>query len=356
MKKKIVMIMTGIMSVAMFLTACEASKGLETDTLKITQYKGVEVEQVEKPDEITDEDVESRIQMALDGQAETKEITDRAVQSGDIANIDYVGKIDKKEFEGGSAKEYDLEIGSGNFIEGFEDSIIGHKIGETFDWDGKFPDNYGNTEYAGKDVVFTITVNAITERTVPELDDKIVPKLSENAKTVKEYKAEVKKQMEEAAEQDYEDTLAGEVWNKVLENTEVKKVSDKEQEKMEEMLKKLYESEAQQYGMELEAYVEAQGMTMEDFNEQVLKASAEQNIKAKLVTEAIAEKENISLSDEAYEEYLQQLIQSSGEENVEAMKNMLGEEEFEEEMRTTALNKLVLDKLTETCIQKASGK
>lgn len=356
MKKKIVMIMTGIMSVAMFLAACEASKGLETDTLKITQYKGVEVEQVEKPDEITDEDVESRIQMALDGQAETKEITDRAVQSGDIANIDYVGKIDKKEFEGGSAKGYDLTIGSGNFIEGFEDSIIGHKIGETFDWNGKFPDNYGNTEYAGKDVVFTITVNSITERKVPELDDKIVEKLSENAKTVKEYKAEVKKQMEEAAQQEYEDTLAGEVWNKVLENAEVKKASEEEQKKMEELLKKLYEAEANQYGMELEDYVKAQGMTLEDFNEQVIKASAEQNIKAKLVTEAIAEKENISLSDEAYEEHLKQLTQSSGEENVEAMKKVLGEEAFEEELRTTALNNLVLDKLTETCIQKASGK
>ena len=195
MKKRIVMLMTGIMSAAMLLTACEASKGLETDRLKITQYKGVEVEQVEKPKEISDEDVESRIQMMLEGQAETKEITDRAVQGGDTVNIDYVGKIGGKEFEGGSAKGYDLEIGSGNFIEGFEDSIIGHKIGETFDWNGKFPDNYGNTEYAGKDVVFTITVNGITERNVPELDDKIVAKLSENAKTVKEYKEEVKKQI-----------------------------------------------------------------------------------------------------------------------------------------------------------------
>lgn len=356
MKKRIVMLMTGIMSAAMLLTACEASKGLETDRLKITQYKGVEVEQVEKPKEISDEDVESRIQMMLEGQAETKEITDRAVQGGDTANIDYVGKIGGKEFEGGSAKGYDLEIGSGNFIEGFEDSIIGHKIGETFDWNGKFPDNYGNTEYAGKDVVFTITVNGITERNVPELDDKIVAKLSENAKTVKEYKEEVKKQMEDAAEQEYEDTLAGEVWNKVLENTEVKKASDKEQEKMEELLRKLYESEAKQYGMELEDYVKAQGMTVEDFNEQVVKASAEQNIKAKLVTEAIAEKENISLSDEAYEEHLKKLVESSGEENVEEMKKMLGEEAFEEELRTTALNNLVLDKITETCIQKASGK
>lgn len=294
--------------------------------------------------------------MALDAQAETKEVTDRAVQSGDVANIDYVGKIDGKEFEGGSAKGYDLTIGSGNFIEGFEDSIIGHKIGETFDWNGKFPDNYGNTKYAGKDVVFTITVNGITERKVPELDDKIVEKLSENAKTVEEYKAEVKKQMEDAAQQEYEDTLASEVWNKVLENAEVKKASDEEQKKMEELLKKLYEAEANQYGMELEDYVKAQGMTLKDFNEQVIKASAEQNIKAKLVTEAIAEKENISLSDETYEEHLKQLTQSSGEENVEAMKKVLGEEAFEEELRTTALNNLVLDKLTETCIQKASGK
>lgn len=357
MKKKIGLLITGLMSAAMLLTACEASKGLETDALKITQYKGVEVDQVEKPEEVSDEDVDTQIQTILDQQAETKEIKDRAVKDGDVTNIDFVGKIDGKAFDGGSAEGYDLTIGSGNFIDGFEDSIIGHKIGDTFDWDGKFPDNYGNADYAGKDVVFTITVNSISERTVPELTDELAAKLSDKAKTVKEYKAEMKKQMEETQQQNYEAALSGEVWEKVLENTEVKEYPDGEKEKMEEFLRKLYGAEAQQYGMELKEYIETQGgMTEEDFNKQILEPAVEQNVKSRLATQAIAEKENISLSDEEYEKQLNELIENSSEEYVETMKKTVGEEAFEEEIRASALNNLVLEKLTEQCIQTASGK
>lgn len=357
MKKKIMMLMAGMMSSAMLLTACEASKGLETDVLKITQYKGVEVDQVEKPEEVTDEEVETQIQTILDGQAETKEVKDRAVKDGDITNIDFVGKIDGEAFDGGSAEGYDLTIGSDSFIDGFEDSIIGHNVGDKFDWDGKFPDNYGNADYAGKDVVFTITVNSITERTVPELTDELAAELSDTAKTVEEYKAEIKEQMEETQQQSYEAVLSGEVWEKVLENTEVKKYPDDEKEKMEEFLRKLYESEAQQYGMELKEYIETQGgMTEEDFNTQILEPAAEQNVKSRLVTKAIAEKENITLSDEEYEKQLNELIENSSEEYVESMKQAVGEDAFEEELRATALNDLVLEKLTELCIQTASGK
>lgn len=223
MKKKIAVSIIGIAVSAIFLTACEASKGLETDDIKITQYKGVEVDQVQKPAEITDEDVEKDIQTTLDAQAETKEITDRGVKEGDIVNIDFVGKIDGKAFDGGSAEKYDLTIGSDSFIDGFEDSIVGHQKGDKFDWNGKFPDNYDNTEYAGKDVVFSIVLNSISERKVPELTDELVAKLSEKAKSVKEYKEEVKEQLETTAQQSYDASLGSEVWQAVLENTEVKK-------------------------------------------------------------------------------------------------------------------------------------
>ena len=122
MKKRTV-ILAGLLAASLVLGGCAASKGLETDAIKISNYKEVEVA----------EDVESSIQATLEAQAETKEVTDRPVESGDTVNIDFLGKINGEAFEGGSAEGYPLTIGSGTFIEGFEDSIIGHKIGETFD-------------------------------------------------------------------------------------------------------------------------------------------------------------------------------------------------------------------------------
>lgn len=352
MKKKITVSLIGIAASAIFLTACQASKGLDTDEIKITQYKEIEVDQVQKPAEVTDEEVEENIQITLDAQAETKEITDRKVKDGDIVNIDFVGKIDGKAFDGGSAEGYDLTIGSDSFIDGFEDSIIGHEKGDKFDWDGKFPDDYSNTEYAGKDVVFSIVLNSITERTVPELTDELVAKLSENAKNVKEYKEEVKEQLETAAQQDYETTLYSEVWQTVLENTEVKKYPDGEKEKTQEALKKRYEELAETYGMEFEDFIETQmGMSEEDFDKQAAEA-AEQSVKSKMATDAIAEKENITLSDEAYEKELQKIVDTYGYESVDALKEQVDEEE----LKATALNNIVVEELSKKCIQKASGK
>ena len=139
MKKKV---LAGLLAGAMILTGCAASTGLETDELKISCYKGVEIEAVEKPEEITDEEVEMAIQSNLEANAVITEITDRAVEDGDTVDIDFVGKVDGEVFDGGSAENYSLEIGSGSFIDGFEDSIIGHEVGDTFDWNGKFPEEY----------------------------------------------------------------------------------------------------------------------------------------------------------------------------------------------------------------------
>lgn len=352
MKKKIAALLIGIAAFAVFLTACEASKGLETDEIKITQYKQVEVDQVQKPAEVTDEDVEKSIEAALDAQAEEKEVTDRKIKDGDIVNIDFVGKIKGKAFDGGSAEKYDLTIGSDSFIDGFEDSIVGHEKGDKFDWKGKFPEDYGNTDYAGKDVVFSIVVNSIKERNVPKLTDELVPKLSKNAKNVKEYKEEVKKQLETTAQQSYDATLGSEVWQAVLENTEVKKYPDGEKKKTQEALKKRYEQLAATYDMELKDFLEGQmGMSEEDFEKQAAEA-AEQSVKSKMVTNAIAEKEKITLSDEAYEKELQKIVEAYGYESVEALK----EQVEEEELKATALNNIVVAELSKQCIQKASGK
>ena len=214
MKKTIAVLLTGVMASALLLSGCEASKGLENDDIKITQYKGIEIDEVEKAKEVTDDDVDSFIKSMQESHAEVIEITDRAVEDGDTVSINFVGKMNGEEFEGGSAKDYSLTIGSGVFIEGFEDSVIGHKAGETYDWNGKFPDDYGNAEMAGKDVVFTITVNAITKEDVPELNDEFVKSVSETSKTVKEYKKEVKELLQKDAETSYEYSVETAVWER----------------------------------------------------------------------------------------------------------------------------------------------
>ncbi len=348
MKRKAVSILTGVFSAALFLSGCAESQGLETDDITITQYKGVEVAAVEEPEEITDEDVEEQIQSTLETQKVSSEVTDRAVEDGDVVNIDFVGKIDGEEFDGGASEGYDLEIGSDSFIDGFEDSIIGHNTGDRFEWKGKFPDDYGNEEYAGKDVVFEITVNKISQEEIPELTDDLVAELSEESKTVEEYKEEVKKMMEEDAQASYDDELADEVWQKVMDNTTVKKYPDGEIDKVKEQITEQYKSYAEYYDMEYEDFVEqAMGMTLEDLETQTEEV-ARNNIQSNMAVEAIADKEKIEMSDDAYEAELAEIAQEYGYEDVDALKASV---EDEEQLKQMALKNLVVDKLVESCIQ-----
>lgn len=350
MKKKVVMLLTGAFAASMMVTGCSGSKGLETDDLKISQYKGVEVDAVDKPEEITDDDVDSAIQATLQSNAETQEVTDRAVESGDTATIDFTGKIDGVEFDGGSGTDYPLTIGSGQFIDGFEDSVIGHNIGDTYDWEGSFPEDYQNTDYAGKPVVFTITVKSISVQNVPELTKDFVKKVSDKSKTVKEYKEEVKKQLEDEAETTYQDTLTQSVWQVVLDNAEVTKYPEKDVSEISDSLIEQYKSAAEYYQTDYETFIQEQmSSTVEDFESQVEEA-AKSSVKQTMVTEAIADKEKIKLDDKTYEVQLKEIADSYGYEDVDALKEAAPEDDLKE----IALNNLVKEWLTEHCVQTKS--
>ena len=349
MKKKIMMLLTGILASAAVLTGCSGSKGLETDALSISVYKGVEIDEVAKPAEITDEDVENAITSNRQMNAVQEEITDRPVEEGDIAVIDFTGKIDGQEFEGGSATNYSLTIGSGMFIEGFEDSVVGHNIGDTYDWSGKFPEDYPNADYAGKDVVFTITVNSIVKEKVPELDDDFVKSVSEKSKNVKEYKEEVNKQLVADNERSYEDQISQTVWQKVLDNTEIKKYPEKEVKEIADNLIGQYKSMAEYAEQDYETYIQEQmGYSVEEFEKQVEEA-AKSSLKQVMVTEAIAEKERIKVSDKEYKEQLKLIAENFGYEDVDALK----EAAEEEDLKDIALNNLVRDWLKEHSVQVA---
>ena len=349
MKKRIMTLVTGILASAAVLTGCSGSKGLETDALSISVYKGVEIDEIQKPAEVTDEDVENPIQSSLQMNATQEEITDRPVEDGDIATIDFTGKINGQEFEGGSSTDYPLTIGSGLFLDGFEDSVIGHNIGDTYDWQVKFPDNYQNAEYAGKDVVFTITVKGIAEESVPELNDNFVKSVSEKSKSVKEYKEEVRKQLTDDNETSYENQVGQAVWQKVLENTEIKKYPEDEMKELSKTLIDQYKSMAEYAEQDYETYIQEQmGYSVEEFEKQVEEA-AKASLKQSMVTEAIADKEKIKLSNKEYKEQLKKIADSYMYEDVDALK----EAAEEEDLKDIALNNMVREWLKEHSVQVA---
>lgn len=350
MKKRITMLLAGALTASMMLAGCSGSKGLETDELKISVYKGVEINEVTKPGEVTDEDVENYIQSALQMNAVKEEVTDRPVESGDTATIDFTGKIDGVEFDGGSAADYPLVIGSGQFIAGFEDSVIGHNIGETYDWQGVFPEDYQNADYAGKDVVFTITVKSISKEVVPELNEDFVKSVSKKSKTVDEYKKEVKKQLGKDNEKNYESSISQAVWQKVLDNTEVKKYPEDKVKEITDSLIDQYKTTAEYYEQDYETFIQEQmGYSVKDFEKQVDDA-AKASIKQTMVTEAIADKEKIKLGEKEYKEQLKKMAEDYGYEDVDALKESADEEDLKE----IALNNLVKDWLKEHCVQKAA--
>lgn len=344
MKKRI---LAGMLAGMMILTGCAQSTGLETEDLKISCYKGVEITQIEKPAEIVEEDVEVEIQSMLEANATITEITDRAVEDGDTVDINFVGKVDGEAFDGGSADNYSLVIGSGTFIDGFEDSIIGHKTGETFDWKGQFPEEY-TEELAGKDCVFTITVNAITVEEKPELNDEFVKTVSETATTVEEYRKEIKTQLTESAQGEYEYSVKSAAWSAVLENTEVLVWPESVDETYNDLIGQ-YKSIAEYYGIEYEEFIASQmGTTVEDFEAEML-SQVQESEKEMMAAAAIADKEGIELTDEKYEEQLAYMAELYGYENADAVK----EAAEEEELREIALAFLVMDFVVKHCVQVA---
>lgn len=342
MKKRLAAAITGVLAASMILAGCSASKGLENDNIKITQYKDVEVDEIEKPEEITDEEIENSILLTR----QANPMQEGTVEMGDTAVIDFVGKMDGVPFDGGTGTDYALTIGSGSFIPGFEESIVGHAVGDEFDWEGAFPEDYHAAELAGKPCVFTITVKGI----VPELTDDFVKSVSEKSKTIDEYKAEVKKQLEEDAQRNYEDSLGASVWQKVLDNTEVTKYPEDKVKEMVDGVIEQYKTAAEAEGMEYEDMIEQQNnVSVEDFEAQVEEA-AKSSLKQSMALEAIADKEKIEVDDDTYKEQLDYMVDAYGFESAEDLEAAVDEEYLKEIM----LNNLVRAWLAEHCVQVAS--
>ena len=285
--------------------------------ITIGQYKGLSLEKVVET--ITDAEVEGSISQDL---AMTKEeVKDGVVEEGDTVVINYVGTENGKEFNGGSAENQEITIGSGGYIPGFEDGILGMKKGETKDVPLTFPEDYIEPSMAGKDVVFKITLQSF--KRAPELNDDWVAK-NTDFKTVEEYKEDKKKLLQKSAEQMAENILYQNAWNQVYEASEVKEYPEKDVEEAYAEFETQIKSYAKQGGMELEDYLESQQVSKEAFETQC-QEYAEARVKQNLILQGIMDAEGMTLEDKESLAVQDELIQNYGVKDLAALVDTYGQ-------------------------------
>ena len=280
--------------------------------VKLGEYKGLTYTETDAS--VSDDEVESQINSTLTAHATAEQITDRAVEDGDTVNIDFEGKIDGKTFDGGTASGASLTIGSGTFIDGFEDGLIGVKPGDKTTLKLKFPDEYKtNTDLAGKDVTFDVTVNYIKgDDIVPELDDDFVKGLNiDDVSNVKEYRAYVKSQLQANKESEAEKSKQSELLQQAVDNAEIKEIPEELVTQYATQYTDYYKQYASYFGLELSDFLtQYMNQTEEEFNQ-----SAEDYGKERagymLVVSAIAKAEKVDV-DALYDEKVAQYAEQSG--------------------------------------------
>ena len=258
------------------------------------EYKNLGI--VKTVDEVTEDDVKAEIERARDRASRWIEVTDRAAKLDDQVNINYAGFLGEEQFQGGTAENHDLILGSGAFIPGFEDQLVGAEIGADVDVNVTFPEQYHSEELAGKAVVFHVHVNSIREKEMPELDEDFVKEVSETANTVDEYKAEIRERLENQAENRAESAFENEVIEKVVENAEVDIPAAMIEDQIDNMLRDM-EMRMMYQGMKLDDYFKYTGQTREQVRE-MYKPTAEERVRTQLVIEAVMKAEDIKATDE----------------------------------------------------------
>ena len=277
-----------------------------SDYVTLGEYKGIEVEV--KSAEVTEDDIQAKVDSLLSYYATSTDVTDRAVQDGDVVNIDYTGYIDGVAFDGGSATGASLTIGSGQFIDGFETGLIGANIGDEVKLNLTFPNPYlNNPDYAGKAVQFDVKVNSIQVKETPELTDEFIAN-NTSYKTVDEYKASVKESLEASKAEDVKSDKLNSVWNTIIDNCTVVSYPEELVAQYQNEMNDYYEQIATNYyGKTLEEYITGNGSTMDDFNKKTLEYGQTSAI-SEMIARGIAEKESITVSDDEVKEYAQSLI------------------------------------------------
>ena len=299
------------------------------------QYKGVEVEKADVS--VSAEDVEAELKKVQEQNARLLTVEDRGVEDGDQTVIDFEGFVDGKGFEGGKAEDYPLTIGSHSFIDTFEEQLIGKKIGEECEVNVTFPTEYHAADLAGKPATFKVTVKEIKVKELPELNDEFASEVSE-FDTLDEYKKDVEKKLAEKKEIEANSKNEDAVVAKVVENATMEipdKMIDAQAENMVQDMARRMQSQ----GLSLDMYLKYTGMTVEQMKEQA-RPDAEKRIRTRLVLEAVAQAENIQISDEKVDEEVAKMAEAYKME-VEKLKSYMSESDVKQMKEDLAVQQAV---------------
>ncbi|AKG35906.1 trigger factor [Paenibacillus durus] len=269
------------------------------------EYKGIEVPAQQA--EVTDEELGAELKRLQERHAELVVVEDAPAASGDIAVIDFDGYVDGEAFEGGKAERHSLELGSNSFIPGFEDQVIGMATGDFKDVEVTFPEEYQAEHLAGKPAVFKVKLHEIKRKQLPELDDEFAKDVSE-FETLDEYKEDLKKQLESRKADELKGVKENAVVDKAAANAEVEIPQAMIDSEIQNMIRD-FDMRLRQQGMNMDMFLSFSGQTQDDLREQ-MKNDAEQRVRNNLVLEVIAKQENITVSDEEFEEELSKMAET----------------------------------------------
>ena len=302
--------------------------------VKLADYKGIEVTKIDT--DVTDDEVNTEIDLERNKNSRTVTV-DRAIEKGDTANINFEGFVDGQAFDGGKGENYDLKIGSGSFIDNFEDQLIGHRAGDELEVNVTFPENYQEKSLAGKAASFKVKVNEVKTTELPDLDDEFAQDVSE-FDSLDEYKADVRKKLEERKKEQAKRTQQDEAVAKLAEASEMEIPDPMVDFQLDQMMNEFSQNMAQQ-GLSMQQYLQFTGMNMAQFREQA-RPDALSRIQSSLVLEALAKEEGLVASDEDVEEELKKMADSYKME-LDKVKELVDESQCENMKKDLAIQKAV---------------
>lgn len=319
----------------------EATVTVEPE-VELGDYKGLAIEKQDR--EVTDEEFDKALEEAVSRQAELT-VKEGEIAQGDVVNINFDGYVDGEAFEGGQAEGYDLEIGSGSFIPGFEEQLIGLKVSDSKEVVVTFPEEYHAEELAGKEATFKCDINEVKSKEIPELDDELAQELDESVNTVDEYKEKLRKDLADAKLNQAEATEKEEAITKASDNATVEIPEAMINTELDRMMQE-FEQRISQQGLNLELYYQFSGQSEEELKAQ-MKEDAEKRVKTNLTLRAIADAENIEVSDSDVEAELTKMSEQFGL-SVEDIKSTLGNNDI-------LVNDLKIQKVIDLLVAESVG-
>ena len=304
--------------------------------VKLGAYKGINIEKVEY--NVKDEDVDAELKRLQERNSRLVEVTDRAAENGDTATIDFSGSVNGEKFEGGTSENYPLVLGSGSFIPGFEEQVVGMKTGEEKDVKVKFPDDYQAEELKGKDAVFAVKLNKIEKKELPEVNDEFI-KDAAGAESVDAYKKETRERLEKQAKEKGDAETENNIVKAITETAETEIPEAMIENQIDIMVRNAEYRLGMQYGgIKLADYLKYMGTTMEDFRKGY-RAQAEETVKSQLVIDKIIREENIKAEDAEIEAKLEEFAKSAGK-SLEDYKKDVSDSQREYIANDIVINKL----------------